>query len=118
MRLKDAVGRFGEDVAAAHLTDAGLTLLDRNWRCPDGELDLVGREGSTLVFVEVKTRSSAAFGDPSEAVTHQKATRIHRLAARWLVEHDERGVDELRFDIVAVLRLRGSVSVTHLRGAF
>ena len=118
MRLKDAVGRFGEDVAAAHLIDAGLTVLERNWRCADGELDLVARDGSTVVFVEVKTRSSAAFGDPSEAVTYGKAMRIHRLAARWLREHPAQGAEEMRFDIVSVLRLPDAVRVEHLRGAF
>ena len=64
MRVKDVVGRFGEDVAVAHLKAAGLTVLDRSWRCGDGELDIVVRDGPTLVFVEVKTRSTSAFGDP------------------------------------------------------
>jgi putative endonuclease len=118
MRVKDALGRFGEEVAAVHLAQAGLTIVARNWRCSEGELDVVARDGATIVFVEVKTRSSAAFGDPSEAVTYAKAARIHRLAARWLTEHDERGVAELRFDIVSVLRVGDQMSVEHLRGAF
>lgn len=119
MRVKDLVGKFGEDVAVDRLTAAGLEVLDRNWRCPEGELDVVAREGRTIAFVEVKTRSSDEFGDPSEAVTAAKAARIHRLAARWLAEHPQAGVCDLRFDIVAVVRRTpDGVQVRHLRGAF
>ena len=119
MRVKDAVGRFGEDVAVARLIDAGLVVVDRNWRCPDGELDVVAVEGDTAVFVEVKTRSTDHFGDPALAVDHRKAARIHRLAARWLAEHPEITVAELRFDIVSVVRRTADgMTVNHLRGAF
>ena len=119
MRLKDLVGQFGEDVAAERLTSAGLVVLDRNWRCSEGELDIVARDGATAVFVEVKTRSSSAFGDPSEAVGRGKAARIHRLAARWLAENPQSGIEELRFDIVSVVRDgRGGVEASHLVGAF
>ena len=89
MRVKDAVGRFGEQLATDHLVRAGLEVLDRNWRCRDGELDLVLRDGPALVFVEVKTRSSTAYGTPAEAVDRRKAARIRRLALRWMDEHRE-----------------------------
>lgn len=122
MRLKDAVGRFGEDTAAAFLTSAGLELLDRNWRCAGGELDIVARDGTTLVFVEVKTRSSTAFGDPAEAVGVVKAARIRRLAQQWLELHrtpDQRYWPQVRFDVVSVVRCApGGPAVRHLRGAF
>jgi putative endonuclease len=120
MRKKDLVGRFGEDLAARHLSDAGLDVLDRNWRCRDGELDIVALDGAVLAFVEVKTRSTRAFGDPAEAVNPVKAARIHRLAVRWLDEHRSGvGWPELRFDVVSVVRLApGGPSVEHLRGAF
>jgi putative endonuclease len=119
MRIKDAVGRFGEQLAAERLAADGLVLLDRNWRCTDGELDIVATEGATLVFVEVKTRSSVAFGDPAEAVGRAKAARLRRLALRWLAEHDDRYWPEVRFDVVAVIRCaEGGPSVRHLRGAF
>jgi putative endonuclease len=122
MRVKDAVGRFGEDLAAAHLTQAGLEVLDRNWRCREGELDLVAREGDELVFVEVKTRSSAAFGDPAEAVTRAKMARLRRLAVRWVLDHREtwlRARPELRFDVVSVIRQpSGDPVVRHIRSAF
>ncbi len=119
MRVKDAVGRFGEDLAAAWLSDAGLTVLARNWRCPDGELDIVAVDGDTLVFVEVKTRSSLAYGDPAEAVSRAKAARLRTLALRYLAEHDDRYWSQVRFDVVAVLRRTpGGPTVRHLRGAF
>jgi putative endonuclease len=121
MRVKDAVGRFGEDLAAAHLAGAGLVVLARNWRCPDGELDIVATEDDVVVFVEVKTRSTLAFGHPAEAVTPVKAARIHRLAMRWLAEHRDRVPTrpQIRFDVVSVVRLAaGGPAVTHVRGAF
>lgn len=120
MRVKDAVGRFGEQLAATHLCDAGLTILQRNWRCSGGELDIIARDGDVLVFVEVKTRSSAAFGDPAEAVTPAKAARLRKLAVLWLAEQraeDTRFWPELRFDVVTVVRCApGGPSVRHLRG--
>lgn len=120
MRFKDAVGRFGEDLAVRYLSDAGLQVLERNWRCADGELDIVASEGEVLAFVEVKTRSTTAFGEPAEAVTPVKAARIHRLAMRWLAERRP-GTPwcPIRFDVVAIVRRTpGGPSVTHLRGAF
>jgi putative endonuclease len=92
-------------------------VLDRNWRCRDGELDLVARSRGTLVFCEVKTRSAAWFGEPAEAVSPTKQARIRRLAARWLQEHRQRlGARPavLRFDVVAILD--GRIDV--LEGAF
>lgn len=121
MRVKDAVGRFGEQLAERHLVAGGMAVLDRNWRCPEGELDLVVRDGATVAFVEVKTRSSLAFGDPAEAVTPRKAARIHRLAMRWLAEsRGEHGsASAIRFDLVTVVRLApGGPRVDHIRGAF
>lgn len=120
MRNKDLVGRFGEDLAARHLSDAGLDVLERNWRCREGELDIIALDGAVLAFIEVKTRSTLAFGDPAEAVNPVKAARIHRLALRWLeVNRGSIGWPDLRFDVVSIVRLApGGPSVQHLRGAF
>lgn len=121
MRVKDAVGRFGEQVAADRLRESGLAIVARNWRCREGELDIVARDGSCLVFVEVKTRSSRAFGDPAEAIGTVKAARIRRLALRWIEDKrpPDRFWDSIRFDVVAVVRRpSGGPDVTHLRGAF
>ena len=111
-----ALGRFGETYAARHLVRQGLVLLDRNWRCEAGEIDLVLREGRVLVVCEVKTRSSTAFGSPVEGVNEQKAERLRRLADRWLEEHAVRP-PEVRLDVVGVLVPRtGRPQVEHVRG--
>ena len=121
MRAKDGLGIYGENVAVAHLVGAGFTILDRNWRCEIGEIDIVARDGSTLVVCEVKTRSSTRFGVPLEAVTPRKAARLRRLAARWLQDQSVRREsvrpDEVRIDLVGVLRSdRGAAHVDHVRG--
>jgi putative endonuclease len=116
---RNALGRWGEDIAVAHLEGKGYEVVARNWRCRDGELDVVVRHGTALVFVEVKTRSSQAYGEPAEAVTPKKARRIRGLAGSWLNECRPHGVEELRFDVVSVLRHYGAPpEVAHLQGAF
>ena len=89
-------------------------MLARNWRCRAGELDLVVSHGRTVVFCEVKTRTSDTFGLPAEAVTKAKQARIRRLAARWLSEEAKERAGEVRFDVAAILA--GEVQV--LEGAF
>ncbi|WP_431220992.1 YraN family protein [Leifsonia xyli] len=101
MARKDELGRRGEQVAAEWLQQRGYALIERNWRCPSGELDLILRDGATLVFAEVKTRSSMEFGHPFEAITSKKAARLRRLAAAWCRER-EPGSPAVRIDAVAV----------------
>lgn len=113
-----ALGRWGEQLAAEHLSADGLEVLARNWRCDLGELDLVAREpDGTVVFVEVKTRAGTGFGLPAEAVGWAKARKLRTLACRWLM--DNPGAPELRFDVIGIVRRRGEApEVTHLRSAF
>lgn len=99
---RQALGAHGESLAARWYVEHGYEVLARNWRCRDGELDLVVRRNRTIVFCEVKTRSSTAYGTPAEAVTHAKRQRIRRLAARWLEESPVRP-SQIRFDVAAVL---------------
>ncbi len=96
------LGASGEARAAAWYEARGYAVVDRNWRCRDGELDLVVRRGSELVFVEVKTRRSDRFGTPAEAVTPAKQRRLRRLAVRYLDATGTRA-GSLRFDVVAIL---------------
>lgn len=111
-----ALGAYGEALAASFLTRHGMVLLDRNWRCPQGEIDLVLRDGRTLVVCEVKTRSSHDFGTPHEAIDRRKVDRLRRLAACWLREHAVHP-DDIRLDLVAVLRPRtGEPEIDHVRG--
>lgn len=118
-RAKDALGRFGEDLAAQHLVATGMAVLARNWRCREGELDVVARDvDGTIVFCEVKTRSRADFGEPAEAVGWVKARRLRTLATLWLRQNPSGG-GGVRFDVVSIVRPRGEPPVLrHLRGAF
>jgi putative endonuclease len=117
-RATDAVGGYGERVAARLLTQAGMVVLDRNWRRAAGELDIVASDGPVVVFCEVKSRRGEGCGSPVEAVTRSKVKRLRRLAAQWLAEHpDIRG--PVRFDVVSVWpSRRGAAAAEHLRGAF
>ncbi|HET7653938.1 MAG TPA: YraN family protein [Acidimicrobiales bacterium] len=98
-----ALGISGEEAVAQWYAAAGYDVVARNWRCAQGELDLVCRRGRSVVFCEVKTRTTDAFGAPVEAVTRDKQMRVRRLAARWLEDAaDFRPVD-IRFDVASVL---------------
>ena len=108
------LGRSGEDEAAAWYTARGYEVLARNWRCRAGELDLIVARGRLVVFCEVKSRSSARFGTPAEAVTRDKQMRVRRLAARWLADAARARPRAIRFDVACVLD--GTVEV--LEGAF
>lgn len=92
----------GEEAVAGWYVARGYRVAARNWRCRTGELDLVLRRGGLVVFCEVKTRSSVAFGMPAEAVGRQKQQRIRLLAARWLDESPS-PASEIRFDVASVL---------------
>lgn len=96
------LGERGEELAARWYCEHGYTVVERNWRCSSGELDLVASRGSCIVFSEVKTRSSDRHGRPATAVTRTKQLRIRRLGARWLAGR-ERWYDEIRFDVVEVM---------------
>jgi len=122
MAAKDELGRRGEDVAVEHLQGKGLVVLDRNWRCRAGEIDVVATEetsaGARLVVCEIKTRSGTRYGEPAEAVTGLKAQRIRQVTRAWLAAHR---VDwcQIRFDVVAVLMRPGTpVTVQHFTDAF
>ncbi|HEY0166928.1 MAG TPA: YraN family protein [Jatrophihabitans sp.] len=116
--FKNALGRYGEAIAARCLTDSGHRVIEVNWRCGRGEIDIIAAEGRTLVICEVKTRSSLAFGEPAEAVGVVKSQRLRLLAGQWLAEHPG-DWESIRFDVVSVLRReRGPAQVRHLRAAF
>lgn len=116
MRAKDAVGRYGEDVAARYLAGEGWDVVDRNWRGTAGEIDIVALQGQDLVVVEVKTRTGDGFGHPAEAVTPAKLARLRRLTAQWLAAHDLHP-RSVRIDVIAVRTSRsGPARVEHLTG--
>lgn len=116
MNAKDALGRHGEQLAAEYLQQAGFRILDRNWRCAEGEIDIVMVDRRVLVVCEVKTRSGTGYGTPLEAITRQKVRRLRHLAIRWVQAN---GVlfDEVRVDAVEVLKDgRGGFTIEHVRG--
>lgn len=116
MSHNTTLGRYGERLAARYLAARGLTLLERNWTCEHGELDLVLRERAVLVLCEVKTRRHLLRGHPLEAVDEQKIERLHRLAALW---QEARGVRpaEVRLDMVGIVVPRlGMPLIEHVRG--
>jgi putative endonuclease len=116
MGVRAAVGRYGEDVAVRHLTAQGLQVLARNWRCRTGEIDVVARDGATVVVCEVKTRRSLRFGAPLEGVTPAKAARLRRLAVAYLAATGAGGAP-VRIDLVGVLLPpRGAPQVEHVQG--
>lgn len=117
-QARSALGKYGEGLAARRLAEAGMTLLERNWRCGrTGEIDIVAREGEVLVVCEVKTRRAGPFQHPLAAITPAKAERLRGLAQRWTQEHGGAPPGGVRIDLVAVLLpRRGAPSVEHVRG--
>lgn len=112
MAAKDDLGAHGEDLAAHFLQQRGYAIVQRNWRCRQGEIDLIARHGGVTVFVEVKTRSSVAYGGPLEAVTPAKAARLRRLAGAWC---ESQGPLEgtIRIDVIGILAPAGREPVIH-----
>lgn len=116
MRAKDVLGKEGEQAAADYLTERGFRILDRNWRCAGGEIDIVAVERRSLVICEVKTRSGTRYGTPLEAVGRSKRGRLRQLAVLWLNAHGAR-FDEIRIDVLGLLRDgNGDFTVEHVRG--
>jgi putative endonuclease len=113
-QARRALGASGEQAAAEWYEARGYELVARNWRCRDGELDLIVRRGRLYVFCEVKARTSTAFGAPVEAVTRTKQVRLRHLAARWLSDEAPVRAREIRFDVASVLA--GEIEV--VEGAF
>lgn len=115
MRAKDALGQSGERLAADYLEEQGVRVIDSNWRCPNGEIDLVALDGDELVIVEVKTRRSRRYGDPLEALTQAKVRRLRTLAVLWAREHRRVGAS-LRIDAIGIILDRsGPPSIDHVK---
>ena len=113
------IGKRGEDAAARYLTLLGYEILERNWKCPAGEADIIARDECSLVFVEVKTRTSLKRGFPSEAITPQKRARYERIAGWYLHDECEFVDNPVRFDVVALLVVgKDRALVRHYRHAF
>jgi putative endonuclease len=99
--MRETIGRLGEARARRFLERAGLTILDSNWRSPEGEIDIVAADGEVVVFVEVKTRRGSLFGRPEESITREKRRRLQRAALDYLQSHNRLG-SPWRIDVVTI----------------
>ena len=116
LRAKDVLGKEGEQAAVEYLKGCGFRILDRNWRCAGGELDIVAADRRVLVVCEVKTRSGTGYGTPLEAVGRAKQQRLRRLAVAWLNAHGIR-FEQIRVDVVGLVRDgSGGFTIEHVRG--
>jgi len=111
-----SLGRFGEDQAAEWLEDHGFRVLERNWRCARGEVDIIAWQSCTLVFIEVKTRAGNSTGHPFEAITASKVSRLRRLVPAWFEDHPDVSARAIRIDAVAVHVDGDRVGVEHVAG--
>lgn len=102
LNSRQNLGQSGEDIAAEFLNKKGYTILQRNYRCRHGEIDIIAKIGTTLVFIEVKTRKGAAYGSPAAAVTHKKQRQISKTALYYLAEHNLFDAPA-RFDVVSIM---------------
>jgi putative endonuclease len=116
MAAKDILGRAGEERAARYLTAHGYTVIDRNWRCPQGEIDIVATRGDLLSIVEVKTRRSSAFGHPFEAIDDRKRRRLWQLAHAWCDAHREHASGRtVRLEAIGIIGSNpASAEIEHL----
>ena len=116
MKSKDLLGRRGEDLAVVYLETLGMLVVERNWRCAGGEIDIVALDGDALVIAEVKTRRSLDYGHPFEAVGPDKLARLHRLGSAWCRDRELR-MPLRRVDVIAVLDDgAGEPLLEHLKG--
>ncbi len=121
MNGRSLLGHAAEGLACELLAGKGYEIVERNNRCADGEIDIIARRGSLVVFCEVKARRTDFFGSPAEAVNHRKQARLRRLAGCWLSEARARGFApgaEVRFDVVSVIVTGGRAEATHIPDAF
>lgn len=102
MENKQSLGKSGEEFAARLVTESGLHIIQKNYRCPKGEMDIIARDGKTLVFIEVRTRRSAFRGWGEESITPQKARRLQAIASYYVLQQGYTSWPGIRFDVVAI----------------
>lgn len=114
MNIKKDLGNSGEQIAVEYLEKIGFKILNRNFYCKQGEIDIVARDGDEVVFIEVKTRTNTNFGNPSEAVDYRKQKHIYKSAKYFLCKYKMLDA-HIRFDVVEVLVKDGRFNVNHIK---
>ena len=115
--MNQAKGQLGEEAASKYLQNLGYHIVARNYRCPEGEIDIICTYQKELVFVEVKTRPSTSFGFPEEAVTRKKQNTIRKASRHFLADYPER-YHEIRFDVISILLESDQMVFNHIKAAF
>ena len=108
-----ALGQWGEKTAEKYLIRKGLSIIERNYRCKSGEIDLIARNGTTLVFIEVKTRSNLCYGLPCESITQQKLRHL-KNAIQFYMKANRIETCDLRVDVIEILYRNGQVFLRHI----
>lgn len=116
-RSRQQTGKTGEDIAAKYLLKSGYDILERNFHCPFGEMDIIGRQGAVLAFIEVRTKRTEKFGSPAESVGSTKQKKLSRIALFYLQKHGLEGC-EARFDVLAIMLGEQGPRVELIRDAF
>lgn len=111
------LGSWGEQIAESYLLSHGYEIMERNYRCRIGELDLIAIDGEVIVFVEVKARQTLTYGLPCESITNTKQQHIRRTAKQYVLSHSLEDWD-LRIDVIEILRIEGKTYVHHIPDAF
>lgn len=114
--MNKTTGKQGEDMATKYLAEKGYKILQRNYRCSYGEIDIICSQGEQIIFVEVKTRKSTLYGAPEEAVTKNKIERIRKVALHYLNKAEY--YPEIRFDVIAIIIDKEKVTIRHIIEAF
>lgn len=107
---RQILGKLGEELALGHIKQAGLSILESNYRCPLGEMDIIARDGEMIVFVEVRTRSTGRQGWGEESITQKKRTRLNRIASHYLKLKNYKQWPSIRFDLIAI-RAKGKQEI-------
>ncbi len=116
--MKRTTGQRGEDLAANYLTQRGFVIMERNYRCRWGEIDIICRQGGYLIFVEVRSKTTDRYGTPEESINRAKISRIRKTAMEYLTSHPERKPVKMRFDLIAITFKNKQESINHIKGAF
>ena len=117
MTRRSSFGKWGEDVAAEYLVQQGYTLLERNYRCRYGEIDIIATKNGIITFVEVKTRANLKYGRPAASVTKAKQNKIHSTGFTYLHSCNQR-FKSFHFDVIEILRMDGKTTLNHLEHCF